>query len=79
MAEKIIAFPEYFLFDLGFNIVVFVPDADLDAVGGIGAFEDKFLVPVGVEFAVDRLRAFPYVPDLHGYVRVRSSRLVLSL
>ena len=78
LAEEVVALPGELLPQSGLQVVVLVPDPDLDPVAGVVALEGELLVPLRVELLGDGLGPLLGLPHLHGHVGVAGPSLVLG-
>ena len=78
LAEEIVRLAGQLLPQLGFQVVVLVPDAHLDAVGRVVALEVELFVPFRVEFLGNGFGPLLRLAHLDGNVGVRSAGLVLG-
>ena len=78
LTEEVVALPGQLLPQPGLQVVVLVPDPDLDPVAGVVALEGELLVPLRIELLGHGLGPLLGLPHLDGHVGVAGPGLVLG-
>ena len=78
LAQEVVALPGELLPQSGLQVVVLVPDPDLDPVAGVVALEGELLVPLRIELLGHGLGPLLGLPHLHRDVGVAGPGLVLG-
>ena len=78
LPQEVVTLPGQLLPEPRLEVVVLVPDPDLDPVAGVVTLEGELLVPLRVEFLGNSLGPLLGLPHLDGDVGVAGPGLVLG-